>query len=770
MVLLLSFLPLGAILLLVSLAATVVGVWSLTAALGLRRVSAIACGYSVIFCAQLVGLVLLVGGALRQLNPTALTLSSLVLAVAEVIAVRRWAPPQRGAGRLVLAALRVAVTRARHHPVVVVLGLLVLAQYLLQVAITLWVPQFSYDSLYYHLIAPDTWIQHGAIVHSQQRLAADAYPQDQEAISAFVGTFLHTLRYTGLTQLPFAALAATALAFLARTLGVRRSHATLAGLGFLAMPAVFLQAPTAYVDVAAAATVLAALAFLLAAPAAALASGRGTSGLVPHLVVAGMATGLAAGVKSTNVLLVPIVVLFALVQYGRVASQSREAGPGLPAWAAFAWLLVPIVALGSFWYVRTWITYGNPFYPVSILWFKGLGSVSQLIIGANKPATLNHLPLGPLGSVFSSWIFDLHPHNFVYDQRLGGLGPAWILLGAPALAICIVAFARRRLDYLLGLVLPVVALAVASEAPWWARYTMALAGVGWVCLAWCLEMLAQSHLRWRLGAPLMAGVFVALSGLAMWWATDPLDVPVVRHGTLTNATVGDVASMITQPMAQRYQQTDPWYAYQALSVLPDNSVVAETDFYSDPFTHPIVGDHLQRQLVVLGAPATTSSLADQMTKANARYLLLPSQGAGSGLTGAVSRDTSQFKLLASGETVNGQSLYELGSFDCGVAHFVLAGSPSQHGRPLSIGATLEDSCGPIANAPVTLWQGLQTSPGTQGAKVIAALTTDSSGRVRAVVAHPLAKGDYFLRYGGGRVGGKDHGGAASAIFTSAQVP
>ncbi len=775
-VLVLVFVPLALILLSISLVAAALGSWWLTAALGLRRASAIACGWSVIFCAQLVILVLVVGGALRQLNPVALTISSLVLGAAEVGAVGHWAPPaQAGTCRLMLSALRHAGSRAKHHRVLIVLGLVVLAQYLLQVVVTLWVPPFSYDSVYYHLIAPDTWIQHGAIVHSPQRLAADVYPQDQEAISAFVGTFLQTLRYAGLTQLPFAAMAAAAVALLVRALGVRRSYAALAALAFLAMPAVFLQAPTAYVDVAAAATVLAALAFLLAAPAGAPAEGPGSAHLIPYLAVAGTATGLAAGVKSTNVALVPMVVIIALIQHWR-AGDRTGGSPGssarrTPVWAVLAWVLVPIVALAATWYIRTWITYGNPFYPVSILGFKGLGSINQVIIQGNEPLSLRHAPLGVVGSVFSSWIYDLHAHRFIYDQRLGGFGPQWILLGVPALAVCMVAFARRRRDYLFGLILPVLVLAVASQAAWWARYTMALAGVGCVCLAWCLESLSKSRLRLRLGAPYVAGALVALSGLAMWWATHPLDVPILKHGSLTQATMGDLVSMIDEPVAERYRRTYPWYAYQALSVVPVGSVVAETDFNTDPFAHPVVGDRLQRRLVLLGAPASTAGLTDQMTRAGARYLLLAQQGSGAGLYNAVARDTSQFKLLAHGETVNGQSLYELGSWGgCGVAQFRLGGSPSHNGGALSVGATLEDGCGPVADVTVALWQGPQANPVWHGAKVIATVATDASGHLQATIARPLATARYFLRYDGGVAGGKTHEAAASPIFTPAQIP
>jgi hypothetical protein len=763
---------------LVCLLATAVGSAAVVGSLRLSRTSTMVTGFWVVLAGQLASETLLVGGVFRRLDPTVLAATALAAAGAEVGGCYFWArSAARDAALQVVSVAGYGIRRMRRHPALLILGLLVVAQYGWQIVLAVRLPQVSFDGLAYHLIGPDTWIQHHAIVHSRQNLLSDVFPADQELLTAWTGTFLHTMRYAGLSTLPFVAMAASAVTMLARNLKVRTSLALLGGLGVVAMPAVFLQASTAYVDIASGATALAALGFLLIV-ASSVTFVRGTArGLAGHLLLAGTAAGLAAGTKSTNLVVAAAVVVIGFVQFVRIT----DIRPDLPertvrprGRVGAACLLVPLATLSAFWYVRTWVTWKNPFYPFDVLGFPGRGTTSS-IIGASEPATLRHAPLGLLGATIKSWLYDLHRHAYIYDQRLGGFGLQWPLLVAPALLLAIVWFARRRLDYLFGLLVPVVVVAIATSAPWWARFTIALAGAGCVCLALCLERIARlvderrtvlGQLRLSRYAPtVLTALFVATTGLSMWWATNPTNYALLVHDHLKTASLADVRHVMTLPHPESVLY--PLFAYTDLDkVLPVGSslaIVADNQV----FTHPLVGEDLQRRLVAVGSPDTADQLAAALTRSGTTFVLLRPTTTATGLVKSVDAQPTRFLPLTSGGQINGGDIYQLGTWP--VCHdpslAIVASSLSTTGS-FMVTARLSDSCGIVAKASVNLFQGDKGTPIYLGSdKVIDSRTTAADGTVTFTVASSPPSARYFLRVEGQRIGRAFHSATASSVIT-----
>lgn len=764
---------------LLSLLVNVVGAAAFVLALRLRRVTTMVTGFWVVLTGQIAGETLLVGGLLRQLHPGVLAVTAVAFGACEVAGCYRYAKDAaREAARHAAKVAGWTAGQMVRHPLVMILALLVVGQYAWQVTLTVSLPQASYDSLAYHLIGPVTWIQHGAIVHSKQNLFSDVYPQDQELLTAWVGTFLHSLRYAGLTTLPFVAMAGSAVTMLARNLRVRAHLALLGGLGIVAMPAVFLQASTAYVDIAAGATAVAALGLLLVVTSG-VTFQRGTArSLAGHLLLVGIAAGLAAGIKSTNLVVVALVTIIAFVQFVRVTDirpDQLERTIRPKGRIGVACLAIPIAALSAFWYIRTWITWANPFYPVSLLGFSGQGTTREVIIGANEPPQLRHVLFGELGATVKSWLFDLHPHHFVYDQRLGGFGLQWPIVVVPALAIGTLWFALRRPSYLFGLVMPAVLLALATSAAWWARYTIALAGVGCVCLALCLERLAlmASDPQGRLlGRRVPAGVvsvltavFVAASALSMWWATDPTSYEILVNNSLRLETPGQLVHVmsLSDPEAVLY----PWYAYTDLDeVLPAGATLAMVDS-GEVFTYPLVGADFRRRLMTIGNPQTPGQLAASLVKSGVRYVLLgPTL-----LRDAVNVDPSRFLPLTSGGAIDGSDVYELGHWPvCTDPTLVIASSNEDAAGVLHITGRLTDSCGVAPDIAVDLYQGDDRVPIYDGSdKIIDTRSTTSDGTVTFTVTQPPPFSRFFLRTSSQPTGRPSPGVSASGVITPGPV-
>jgi 4-amino-4-deoxy-L-arabinose transferase-like glycosyltransferase len=236
---------------------------------------------------------------------------------------------------------------------------------------------FLYDTLSYHLHVPATWMHDRRleIVPAVFGDPAPAYaPANLELWFLFLMAPLRSDVLASIGQLPFAALAALAIAAAVREAGGGRRAALAAGLAFLLVPEVWQQAPTAMVDLGLAALLLASVPFAYRLRRAAARA---------DLVAAGAALGLAVGTKHVGALLaLPFAAAVGLAA-SRRGARRRD---GAVAFGVAA-------AAGGFWYARNLLVTGNPFYPVAAFGFTGLYD------GRTMRAWEYHLPIGDLGAL-----------------------------------------------------------------------------------------------------------------------------------------------------------------------------------------------------------------------------------------------------------------------------------------------------------------------------------------------------------------------------------
>jgi hypothetical protein len=225
-------------------------------------------------------------------------------------------------------------------------------------------------------------------------------------------------------------------------------------------------------DVAAVALVLATVAFLLHRP-------RWTPA---HLVLAGLAAGLAISVKLPVLPIVGVTVVLALAVMPR-ASRTR-------AGAVFAG---SVLVTGSYWYVRNLVRTGSPLSSVSLVVFPSASFAIVDRFGYSVADYLRHPGLArdvlpPL--VHFAW------------------GPAWLLtFGLAGAGAVVAAIDRDRLLRVLG-VASLVAVAV-----WLVTPTTALGEFG-------QPLLFPSNSRYV--APAVALAVGATNGTRASWVTDQL--------------------------------------------------------------------------------------------------------------------------------------------------------------------------------------------------------------------------------------------------------
>jgi hypothetical protein len=220
------------------------------------------------------------------------------------------------------------------------------------------------------------------------------------------------------------------------------------------------------------------------------------------LLLLGIAVGLAAGTKGTNVLLVGPIGAVAGLLLLRELIRRRGEGTGI-ALLRLASLVVPVAVLGLSWYLKNVLAFGNPLYPFALGPLPGVTTLADFQLTAPQLEGR-----GLLGSILSSWIWDWQIQHYAYNVRPGGLGRAWpviLVLGTVGLGLVL---RRRRYAAALLIVVPAVITLLVMPMAWYARLTLFLPAIGLGLSAVALEALAR---RLRLVAALGLVAVAAIS-------------------------------------------------------------------------------------------------------------------------------------------------------------------------------------------------------------------------------------------------------------------
>lgn len=203
---------------------------------------------------------------------------------------------------------------------------------------TWFVSPFLGDVVSYHLPKVAEWVVRGSIFTDLGPDRRAWFPAGMELVDAWWVLFLRHDVLIEMAGIEFLALGTAATAALASRLGLNPPASLLAGAVYATMPAMMIQSVWAVNDGAAAALIVTAAAFIV---------GR----VHPALIVA--AAGLGIGVKPTVGFAAPgLLVLWMLY-------RKSDAPPSRAVWAIAAAGLI----LGSVWYARNAVVWGNPIYP-----------------------------------------------------------------------------------------------------------------------------------------------------------------------------------------------------------------------------------------------------------------------------------------------------------------------------------------------------------------------------------------------------------------------
>jgi hypothetical protein len=234
----------------------------------------------------------------------------------------------------------------------------------------------------------------------------------------------------------FLLVGAAAVAGFARQLGAQRAPSVLAAGLFLLVPMHLLNAPSGYADAAFSGVLVS---FLVAVARWATPATPAQSARLAARIDLGLSACLVVALKPHGLAFVGLGLVLGLGLRTQVLGIRR---------AIEEFALAAAVALpGLFFAARNVVMTGNPLYPLEVrlggqLLLRGEASLDGILTPTfNVPAELAAMPswLRPL------WVW-LQPHGPAteFDDRLAGLGYAFVLVGLPAL-LCALSGSGRLL-------------------------------------------------------------------------------------------------------------------------------------------------------------------------------------------------------------------------------------------------------------------------------------------------------------------------------------
>ena len=321
-------------------------------------------------------------------------------------------------------------------------------------------PSYSWDALYYHLPIVGQIMQSGTI---QENANPSFIQQYMNIFSKNVNLFflwniifLKSDVIVDLSQLFFAIAGVLSIYSMAIKMRVKEKYAIYSSLLFFFTPALIFQSTINYVDGAVSMLLLIAVNFLIYDDMEHYAyennSVKPLSERRLPIILSGLAAGILLGSKPTGPLFIAVMLGVILVQeiikyFKPFNSISANKGyllkDGLSAYLTC--FIAPAFLIGGYWYMRNWIFYGNPVYYMDIsifntTLFKGMKSdwvepSPQIINSLNYFTALFYVWLERVG-------------YYIYDSRLSGFGPIWLILFLPAIIISMVhAIIRKKYSF-----------------------------------------------------------------------------------------------------------------------------------------------------------------------------------------------------------------------------------------------------------------------------------------------------------------------------------
>jgi len=423
---------------------------------------------------------------------------------------------------------------------------------------------FDGDAVSYHLPKIAEWVQRGAFTREMGSDYCAPFPAGFELVETWWVVFLHHDVLIEMAGVEFALLGFLAVRLLAEGVGLSPRPAFLAATLYVLTPTFTLQNVACLNDAPVAALVLTIAAFVVTRA---------------HPVLLLLPLGLVAGIKGTGLYALPGWVVLALL-----LRKEPFARPASVRWATA--LGVAALAVGGYWYVRNFVWYGSPVYPVK----SGELSFHQQVYYIQVGPSLASLRYS-LDSLVSDLIYDRQKGFSTLGTGVSGWGILPFSLGALAVLHEIRGDRKLRQVALAFLISTLTVLLMVKTDAWFARFLLSTPALACIAVARLAGTLRPVAVIVALGAALQ---FVGTMLPQQW-------------------PPGDMVAMMRKPWRTRS-------AAAFVDVEPTNEPVAVYAVRRSP-TYLMYGPDYSRRVEYL-RDVKIADLADELDRRGLRLLYL----------------------------------------------------------------------------------------------------------------------------------------------------
>lgn len=378
-------------------------------------------------------------------------------------------------------------------------------------------PSYTWDALWYHLPIVGNIMQSGAIqevaVNSFIDQFINIFPKNIELFFLWNIIFLQDSVITDLSQLPFAMAGVVAIYSIAVKMNIGKKNAAYSSLLFFFTPVIILQSATNYVDVAITGLFLTALNFLLDSEESQHAGNKTGEGESRQknlpLIIAGLTAGILLGSKGSGPLfIITLSLFFVIKELRRHCMRQGYLFSEIPSLLKrtsklyLLYFLIPVFLLGGYWYIKNWVIYGNPVYPMEISIFN-MTIFKGLFKGLIEPPPEIIKSLSWFTRPLYVWSENIS--HYLYDSRLGGLGPIWFILFLPSIVFSVVYAIIRKRFSLLGVSMIIIITFLLYPRNWTPRYVIFVTGLGAISFGVALEYFGRRAYVLKITALFLAG-------------------------------------------------------------------------------------------------------------------------------------------------------------------------------------------------------------------------------------------------------------------------
>jgi hypothetical protein len=329
------------------------------------------------------------------------------------------------------------------------------------------------DAVSYHLPKIAEWVQRGAFTREMGSDYCAPFPAGFELIETWWVVFLHHDVLIEMAGVEFAVLAFLAVRLLAEGLGMSPRSAFLSATLYVLTPTFNVQSVACLNDAPVAALVLSLVAFVVTRA---------------HPILLALPLGLVAGLKATGLYTLSGWVVVAFLLRKQPFSRPASVRAVLP-------LAVIALAVGAFWYLRNFVWYGNPVYPVK----SGPLSYFERLYYIQVGPSVGSL-WGNLGDLVSDLIYDRRHGYSPLSAGVAGWGIVPFSLGA--LAVLHEIRGDRKMRQVAGgfLISVVTVLLMVKTDAWFARFILFVPALACIAVVRMAERMRPAAVLLALGA------------------------------------------------------------------------------------------------------------------------------------------------------------------------------------------------------------------------------------------------------------------------------